>query len=665
MKRLLALLLSALLLTGIRAQERVLSEGNYDKVAVHGTEMAQLPYALDVMRHIPRIRVADDEVHVVGRGNAAVYVNRRKVTDLSELSHIPASKIRDIRILYQPGAEYGKDVQAVIVIHTIRDTTDGLSVDENLRLDLTDKLATSNELSLGWKRKALTLDGFFAYNEEKRTTYKQTFKRYYLDEQLQSADTVLEHPAVFKQRFTGQLSASYDFNERHRLSMRYSLMRLHKNRTFVPETPQTGHEPETRHDISMEYTGHFGAWQLSVGNNTYFDNVQNRCYKPDVTNCYLRDEVDTRTYAIAKVPLWKGHLQVGAEYDFGTMDVDKHDEEKADTRAFDPTEYLNVHAIHPDHTLAAFAGIIQKLGRWELEGGLRYEHHYSVYRPCDDDGLMTGLLLLRDEGRIDPDLLGEYYIARMLLEDGEASMRRNLLYPTVRIATQLGQSQLSLTHSQSSIRPYLALTRLSLSDVEHMEDQVLLTERLMTTSLAWKYKWLTLTATHTHNSDPICTTMDGAVSYNAPGYEAFDLNAALTPRIGFWSPKLNVNMHKQWFDMPLANGTDKLDRVLFEIDWDNTLTLPSHWMVMVSAGWNSKGASRNYFYYRPDFCLDASLHKELPRLGLTFILGATNITRKSYDDVTRYTQAYKRISEGLRERKPRMVSLTVRYRLKR
>lgn len=664
MKRLLALLLTTLLLTGIHAQEAEPVGGNYDKVDVQGTEMAQLPYALDVMKHIPRVQVTDGAIRVTGRGDAAIYINRRKVTDLAELSRLAASKVKAISLLYQPGAEYGKDVQAVIVVHTISETSEGLTVDENLRLDLTDKLATNNELGIGWKHKALTLDGFFAFNEEKRTTEKFDFKRYYKDLQLQNQEITLKHPEVFKQRFTGQLNASYDFNARHRLAMSYSLMRLHKNRTYTPETLENDHEPETRHDVSLEYTGHFGAWQLNVGNNTYFDNIQDRTYKPADTDCYLRDEANSRTYAIAKAPLWNGHIQAGAEHDYGFMDVDKHDED-VPIHVLNANPYLNVHATHPEHTLAAFASISQKLGRWDLEGGLRYEHLRSVYRPCNDDGLMMGLRKLYEAGLINPDHLGQLYIARMLLVEGQAAMHRDFLYPTLRIATQQGLSQFSLTHTQSSVRPYLALTRLSLSDVEHMEDQILYTERIMTTALAWKYKWLALTATHTHYSDPICSTTSGSVSYNAPGYEAFDLNAAIAPHIGIWAPQLNANMHKQWFEMPLANGSDKLDRILFGIKWDNTITLPSHWMIMVDASWNSKGANRNYFFYRPDFCLNASVHKELPRLGLTFILDATNITRHSYDDTTRYTQAYKQISEGLRERKPRMVSLTVRYRMKR
>ena len=196
-----------------------------------------------------------------------------------------------------------------------------------------------------------------------------------------------------------------------------------------------------------------------------------------------------------------------------------------------------------------------------------------------------------------------------------------------------------------------------------MEDLVLKTELIATTSLEWNYQWATLTATYNGYTAPICSTLDGTVKYNAPDYDALDLNATLTPKIGVWSPVLNMNMHKQWFDMPLANGGQKLHDTLFKLSFTNTISLPGNWLILVGANWHSKGGERNVYYYTNNLSVNASVQKEFPRPRLTLILSATNLMKDSYMDITRYTQSYRGLSEGAREREIRMVSFSVNFKI--
>lgn len=630
---------------------------------VENTEMARLPYAIDVLKQIPKLTVNANSITVLGRGTPAIYVENRKVTDLSELSQIPASKVSSIKVITQPGAEYGKDVQSVIVINIIKEDRDGFRLNETMRLDMTHKLSANNETRLGWKHDAFDLGAFFAFNEENKLFEKKTFKRFYKNQQQTEEENTAQTIDTYKQRWTGRLNARYYIDEDNLLSANYSYTNLRTDRTHIPENLQTNRAPETRHDIGVEYSGKIGEWVINVGNNTFFDNIDQHTFKPTSLGYYLRKEYDIRTYAKAKTALWKGNIQVGAEHEFDHMDVNKGDESQMSSEFLQ--KYGGIHALHPDHTHAAFLSTSQKFGKWTVEGGLRYEFRSSTYKPCEDDGLMKFLDdWKRDRDELVVDLTSDNPIG-LLARNGKLTTKRNFLYPTLKVSTKIGKSNIALLHTQSSVRPYLGLTRLTVNDIENsfVEDKVLVTEKIATTSLDWSYLWANLTATFTRYSDPICSTIDGTVKYNAPDYDAFDLNATLSPKIGIWSPVLNANMHKQWFSMPLANGKDKLHNILLKFSLNNTFSLPSNWLILLSANWHGKGGERNWYYYKPDFCLDGSIQKEFTHPRLTVILSATNILKSSYSDVTRYTQAFNNVSEGARERIVRMVSLSINYKL--
>lgn len=660
MRRILALSLSILLSIAAFCQNSAANGNVADEVAVENTDMARLPYAIDILKQIPRLRVSANGVVVIGRGTPAIFIGNRKVTDLTELYNIAASKVKSVKVLINPGAEYGKEVNAVVVIYLKEDDEyEGLRINEMLRIDMTHTPATNNEVSIGWKKKDFFAAAFLGYNEERRSFEKQTFKNYYINQLPDHLDKVTEHPDILKQRWTGRLKTSYAFNSNHNISLSYSLLDNRTNRTFIPESGKTTRVPETRHDIDFNYEGKFGKWNLFVGNDTYFDNINQRAHSETLDGHYLRKEYDIRTYAKASRQLWKGQILAGAEFDYSHMDVDKYDEDQM-TKEF-MKEYGGIHALHPEETYATFLSTTQKFGKWNIEAGFRYEHTYSSYKPCADDGLMR--YIETGDVSVNPEDMGNPIV--QLAQNGKITYHRDHLYPTLKVSTSVGKSQFALSYTQSSVRPYLGLTRITVKDItnKHVDDRMLTTERVTTTSLNWKHSWTSLTASYLKYNDPICQTLDGSVSYNAPDYKAMNINATLSPKFGFWSPALNVNALKQWFYMPLANGKNKLRDMLFNASFNNTLDLPNNWLVLIGAQWHSKGAERNWHYYSPNLCLNASVQKEFPRQGLTLTLSGTNLLRGSFTDITRYTQAYNNISEGFREQEVRMVSMAVKWRL--
>lgn len=633
--------------------------GGRSIIKVEGTGLEKMQTVVDVLAMLPEVVVESETVTVIGRGRPDIYVDNIKVLEFNELMHITADRVKEIEVLKHPGAEYDKNVESVIVIRIKPDRKAGFSLDNALRLNFTHALATNDELTLGWKKDKLSIGAFVGWNENRMNYESIIFTNKYKDYELISETSSTSHPDIIKQWMSSRFTSSYDFSPGSRLSLTYSFMGRIRDKSFAPESSTTITTPETEHNFAIGYSGKLGGWTISIGNNSFIDDVKTIVEKPSTASNYIRKEFDLRTYLQASRSLWKGTLSLGAEHELDRMEITMFEENPN----FTPIEkkYRFTHAIHPDITTDFYVSSKQTLGRWNFEAGLRYEHIHSIYRPCADDGLM---MYLDDFNPLLDCCLPEgFYLIPILVKERKVNLKHEYLYPSLKVSTKLGGSTVSFGHTENGVRPYLGLTRLRYSEIEIMNEKVLTPERTSSSMLGWEYGWVTIGASHTFSDDPICKTLSVSNKYNAPDFHAMDFDVTLSPKIGCWSPILHANMHKQWFEMPLASGKDRLIHPLFNVTFKNTLTLPKDWIMHFNALWHSRGAERNIYYYSPDFRLDASIQKSLPKAGLTFILDAGNILRGSYNDVSCYVKEFYGLSQGYRNRVVRNVSLTVRYKL--
>lgn len=632
-------------------------------IKVQGTELASLQSVMDVMRVLPGVSVSDeneetDVITVVGRGIPAIYLGNRKIRDISELRNITADRIQEIEILKHPGAEYDKTVEAVIIIRFKELEKEGFSLNNTLRLDMTHKLSPFDNLVIGWRRKALTIGGFVGWEEKRTETHKKTFTNRYENNVLISEKVSENSSSKTEKWIRAGVSAVYDFNIHNSLSFDYSFADRIVSDGLNYQNSQLTEHPMKRHDIALEFAGKFKGWNLSVGNNTTLNTSDQTVHKVAMESYETHRLYDVRTYAKASRSLWKGSLSLGVEYEMYDINVHKYD----DGPSVNPDEvkYKNSHASHPDNTFGAFASVKQTFGKWTFEAGLRYEHYNCKYHPYDDDGLM---LFLHDGSPEVQDLIKKSQAVSELINNGELLYRNGMFYPSLKISTQVGESELSLKHTEYCIPPDYAVTRLYLNEIDLWDQKILWAEIASSTTLGWNYKWVDLGVTFNHYDDPICQAQSGTSKYNAPDYDALNIDVTLSPKVGVWSPMLSASFQKQWFNMPLASGKDRLKQPAALITLNNTVTLPQNWIFRLNTKWHSRGANRNNYYFSSCLNIDASVQKSLPKQGLTFMLSCSNVLRNSYDDYGRYKFSSYGLSEGTRQRNLRVLSLTVQYKL--
>ena len=107
-----ALLLGEVVVKSQLPKTRV--KGEAMRTTVEGTILEKAGTVADALARVPSLEAKrDGAVTVLGRGEAEVYINGRKVQDVSELSRLRSDQIQHIDVIQNPGARYAASTKAV------------------------------------------------------------------------------------------------------------------------------------------------------------------------------------------------------------------------------------------------------------------------------------------------------------------------------------------------------------------------------------------------------------------------------------------------------------------------------------------------------------------------------------------------------------------------
>lgn len=639
-------------------------------VNVAGTSLQQMHTAHDVLAHIPSVTYINEDFRVTAFGKPDIYIGKRKLNNYSELKQMPASYVKNVKVITSPGAQYGKNVQSVIILELVDEQAERLNLNNNLSFTLNHFFAPSDELTLSLKRSTYSLGAMVGITEERSLTHEESFTHKYNvtpnGYKLINRQHELNYPYKHAQTLSSKLFAEYLFNPDHKVAFHYYIdwKRRNDNNKYLDITNtyyanengiiddvvsaqsdtvmsfQTG--AVRRNELNFEYTGKAGIVSLYAGNNTTWNTEFSHKKKYNVINTEQgpltsqttdpKSETLSRSYLAASLPVWHGNLSAGGELTLRATDVKTDDSMvKRDC----------THGDIKESNYAIFAQAQQTFGKWTVGAGIRYEMSKFTYKAMDDD---DGAHLVFPEGfKLDRDY--------------------DHIYPNAMVAYTLGDNKFTLSYDRSYNRFNLANIRIRIMPSFRVKDYMLDTERISTVSLSWTRKWINASINYRHYNDPLCHTTSGSVDYNGNNYDALDLNLNLTPTVGLWSPALTANLHKQWFEMLMSNGNTTLNTPMLTMQLNNTFTLPKGWYLHVNGNWHSKGYDRNVRYYSCNFQLDASMQKNFVDNKLSIELIGSNLLRNSWDDVTIYTDYRNGANKGHKNLIQRVVTLSLKYTL--
>ena len=612
-------------------------KGDAMRTTVAGTILEKAGTASDALSRIPSVEAErDGGVKVLGRGDAEVYVNGRKVLDASELSRLRSDQIQYVDVVQNPGARYSASTKAVVRITLKKAQGEGFSFQENADWIYQYGYTLTNDLNVNYRTGGLDVTASFwggRYGHAK--SLQDDDLTYYVGPKSYLGRSTQDTKSIWK-GLSPQLQVNYMVNERHSFGAFYkydyhpsgSLNGLFLTDTYEDDRHIEHSESHImqddrfhKHIFNAYYNGKVGELGIDLNVDGLFDDTQTPGSTEEMTSLMGDSRVDINrsiksntissnnfwaSKLILSYPIWHGNLSVGGEYS---------NNNRTDAYDFAASNSVPVKATDTDIKEASAAGFVdygRAFGKVFTQVGLRYEH-----------------------------LRTDYYN----YGERERDVSRNYgdWFPTVVVSAPIGQAQLSLSYRRDIARPnYSNLTSstIYINRLTYQSGNPYL-KPTYTHSLVLNtaYKWANLTVNYgrikdavTMSTQPFPDAEDPTISLVRPintqeDYDQVAVVLSARPSLPFtifhfqsiWHPTWTLVAMFQNYKTPTATGeVITLNRPLFSPSWKNVLELPKGFRVNIDMEWSSKGEYNNFRVTKSHFCGNIGLQRDfnLHRLGV-------------------------------------------------
>ena len=602
-------------------------KGDAMRTTVAGTILEKAGTISDALSKIPSLEAErDGGVKVLGRGDAEVYINGRRVQDIKELSRLRSDQIQHVDVVQNPGARYAASVKAVVRITLKKAQGEGISFQDNLGGIYQYGHTLNNNLDVNYRMGGLDVTASFWVGRFGHWKSLQEHNlTYYVGPDFYFSRSNQERKSVRKE-WSPQLQVNYMLNENHSFGAFYKYDRHpggdsdaffytdnYVNGVYTERSESHisgGVDDVRKHIFNAYYNGKVGNLGIDLNVDGLFDktvednsteettiDANNVRSTHNVINGTKSSNNFWATKLIFSYPVLKGNLSVGGEYSYN---------HRTDAYSFNSAETLPVKATDTEineKSAAAFVEYGRQFGKLYAQVGLRYEH-----------------------------LTNDYF--NFGVREDEVCRNYGDWFPTATLSMPVGKVQLSLSYRKDIERPsysYLTSSTVYINRYTYQSGNPYLrptyTHNL---SLNVAYKWAGMVVTYSRTKDNV--TMDtepfpGAddpmvslVRYinGSDSYNKLSLNPYARPTIGCWHPTWFIYAQFQNYKSPCANGSEiTLNHPYVNMGWDNTVELPHGWRLNAGMRLASKGDIDNTRLIRTIFRSDFGVQRDfnLRRLG--------------------------------------------------
>ena len=648
-----ATLLGEIVVKGERPAFKITPEGL--KTDVENTLLSKVGTAKAVLENLPGVQRTKDGIEVFGKGAPLIYINGRKLQNVTELDQISSEDIQSVQLITNPGAKYDATVGAVILIKTKRPQGEGFS----LNTQASQYVGKGPDLALGlnwnYRKRGLDVFGSVWYNDNRQTENDD----FVFDVQADTVWRMNERSDIrdHSNSIYTSLGTNYILNDNHSMGFRYDTKRYFLQRTqgtFMADVIADGAfydrldndvymstKSNMPHTLNIYYNGKVGKTSIDFNTDYVFykdrkyqfnDEVSQEQQSRTVTsNSIVRNQLCAAKLSLSW-PLWGGNLQVGTEF--------------SHTRRND--DYINPEQIVPttfteqrENNYILFAEYGHPLPFGQLRLGLRNEN------VCSD-----------------------YYNQGVLMD--EQSRNYHHFFPSVGLMARAGQVQLMLNYAMKIKRPNYWQLRSSVTYANRFTwdggNPLLQPTINNEVSLMAMYKWVNLTLGYKHDRDVIVN-----VAHEVPGSEATTLlivenvdhedamraMLTFTPRFGIYQPSLTLGLIKEWIKIPSPIGFITPKDPIYLVQFNNNIQILPTLTANVYLNFTSSGDMQNVTLKEPGYVLNIGATKTFLNDRLSIQVTGHNLLN---------TQEHYKLRYGLRtmlqnqRRDVREVEFTVRYK---
>lgn len=200
----------------IRAKKILYSQED-DKmiINVENSILSEAGSVIDVLRKSVKLKVdSDNEITVLGKGKAQIYLNGRKIASKQALSMIASEEIKKIEIIENPSSEYSADALAVINIISRKDSKYGHALKIINTLSKRNYWHNSTNLQLSQHSANNNLYASYSFSN-KKYFYQQNYIR---DYKISSSPTIIidiDEKLNIKEQHFFRLTDNYQLNRKN------------------------------------------------------------------------------------------------------------------------------------------------------------------------------------------------------------------------------------------------------------------------------------------------------------------------------------------------------------------------------------------------------------------------------------------------------------------
>ena len=634
---------------------KTLVKGDAMRTTVAGTILEKAGTVSDALSKIPSLEAErDGAVKVLGRGDAEVYINGRRVQDMKELTRLRSDQIQHVEVVQNPGARYAASTKAVVRITLKKAQGEGISFQDNLTGIYQYGHTLTNNLDVNYRTGGLDITASFWAGRYGHTGGVQENDMYYLcGDEVYKGITKQERIKNVWKGWSPQLQINYMVNENHSFGAFYKYDRHpsdnvivdyntdnYKNGCYIERSESRINENDNfrKHIFNAYYNGKVGQLGIDFNLDGLFDDT-NEDSSTDETMTPVGDYLDGSMYdsptrrsiesntassdnfwatkLILSYPILKGNFSLGGEYSYN---------HRTDAYSYMASDYVPVKATDTEINEKSSALFMEygrsfnlstlnsQLSTLYVQIGLRYEHLKNDYY---------------DFGKRQDEVCRNY---------GD-------WFPTAVIAAPIGKVQVSLSYRRDIERPNYSnlssstiyLNRYSFQSGNPYLKPTYTHSLVLNTS----YKWANMTLNYgrikdvlTMSTEPFPGSEDPLISLVHPinseeDFDQLSIGLSASPTIGRWHPMWYAFCVFQNYKTPTADGTMlTLDRPYLTLVWQNAIELPHGYRLNASMQWANKGDYNNFHIIANRFNTDLGIQRDinLHRLGsLTIDVRCTDI----------------------------------------
>ena len=622
--------LSGVVVKGRLPKTRV--KGDAMRTRVAGTILEKAGTVSDALSKIPSLEAErDGGVKVLGRGDAEVYINGRRVQDMKELSRLRSDQIQHVDVVQNPGARYAASTKAVVRITLKKAQGEGFSFQNSTQFMYQYGGSLNNNFTANYRTGGLDVTGSFwvgTYNHYKGLQVNDML--YYVgpDKVTGHSTQEIRHPW---HAWSPQLQLNYMVNDNHTFGAYYKYDRTPSGETkggYLTDMFENGILTERsasyiwqdqsikKHIFNAYYNGKVGQLGIDLNVDGLFDDtktpgrtteqtttVQSVAVPQQQTERAIENNTNSAnnfwaSKLILSYPVLKGNLSVGGEYSYN---------HRTDAYTFQASDYVPVKATDTEineKSSAIFLEYGRQFGKLFAQAGLRYEH-----------------------------LTNDYF--NFGQREDEVCRNYGDWFPTATLSAPIGKMQLSLSYRRDIQRPNYGNLTSSTIYVNRYTYQsgnpYLLPTYTHSLVLNAAYQWANLTVNYgrlknseTMSTEPFPGSTDPLISLVRPinseeDYNQLSLSLSARPVIGCWHPMWYVYTVFQNYKTPTANGSIKtLNDPYVTLVWNNDIELPHSFRLSANAQWATKGDYNNFSITAQRFDLTLGVQRDfnLRRLGM-------------------------------------------------